>query len=78
MSRRISPQDDAVKAMKIVTAGGSTMFEGDPRHLRRIQSALADEPGIETFLGDDDDDQVVLVVQAAAPVGSMYMEHVPS
>ena len=77
VSRKTPVQDTAEKARRIVAAGNSTMFVGDPRHLRRAREALAADPGVETFLGDDGED-VVLVVQPVGREGGLYSEKVPA
>jgi nitrate reductase NapAB chaperone NapD len=76
VSRRTPVTDSAEKARRIVAAGHSTMLSGDPRHLRRVQAALSDTAGVETFLGDSDEG-VVLVVQPSGRQGGLYSEKVP-
>ncbi len=76
VSRKTPVADSTEKARRIVAAGHSTLFAGDPRYLRRLQAALAQDSGIETFLGNSLDD-VVLVVEPVGEKGSIYSEKVP-
>jgi hypothetical protein len=76
VSRKTPVADSAKKARGIVAAGHSTMFAGDPRYLRRLQVALAQDSSLETFLGDSPDD-VVLVIEPVGEEGSIYSEKVP-